>query len=262
MNNKHIILLITVVIIAVVVYIYNKREDFIGTFGNFGNQLTYRGQGVWKDAKVVRIINDQTGMCLTYQPVGMVRLAKSDINNRYQYWIYSRDGYILQPGTDTCLSYHSVVDDSVNDGLYHNPILNICTQSAGQRFYYDKKSKKLINMIGWPYSAIRNIKRLEKMKMRCLTHYPIAGGPRNLGFAKVVIAPCKKGDKAQEWTIQEMTVGQARAAQEAVYSGYTYITASNDLRNLYPLGGKITGYNLEPCNYKGKGPRPAGRPEV
>ena len=56
MNNKHIILLITVVIIAVVVYIYNKREDFIGTFGNFGNQLTYRGQGVWKDAKVVRII--------------------------------------------------------------------------------------------------------------------------------------------------------------------------------------------------------------
>lgn len=259
MNKGIIILLVVVIIIAIFIYFYKRNDSFVGTFGNFGNNLTYRGQGVWKDAKIVRIINDQTGMCLTYQPIGMVRLSVSDINNRYQYWIYSRDGYILQPDTNMCLSYHSAIDDSVKDGLYENPIVNICTQSPGQKFYYDPESKKLINMIGWPYSAVRNIKRLSKLRMRCLTHYPIEGGPRNLGYKKVVIAPCKENDPAQRWTIQEMTVGQARTAQEAIYGGGIYITAANDVRNWYPLGGSITGYNLEPARYKGDGPRPVGQ---
>lgn len=254
--NPFIIIISIIIIIAIIFFITKNKESFIGTFGNFGNSLTYRGQDIWKNAKLVLIQNDATGMCLTYESMGMVRLEPMDKTNKYQYWIYSPYGYLLQPETDTCLSYHSAVDDSVKDGLYHNPIVNICTQSAGQRFYYDPVSKKLINMTGWPYNAVRNVKRLSKTQMRCLTYYPINGGPRCLGCKKVVIAPCTEGDINQKWTIIEMTVDQARAAQEAVYGGYTQIVASNDARNLYPLGNKIKAYNLNPWKYDGSGPRP------
>lgn len=254
--NEIVIGVAAFLVIVLIICVTKNKESFVGTFGNFGNALTYRGQDIWKNAKLVMIQNDATGMCLTYEPVGMVRLEPTNLANKYQYWIYSPYGYILQPETDTCLSYHSAVDDSVKDGLYRNPIVNICTQSAGQRFYYDPVTKKLINLTGWPYSAVRNIKRESRLKMRCLTYYPIAGGPRCLGCKKVVISPCKEGDHNQKWTIREMTVEQARAAQKAVYGGYTEIVASNDSRNLYPLGNKIKAYNLNPWEYKGPGPRP------
>jgi len=259
MNSKNacLILILSVLFIVAICFHFSTRESFHPDFPFRQRRGTNK---IWQDAKVVMIQNVHNKMCITYIPdTGIIRLEPMNKSNKYQYWIYSKDGYIMQPHTEFCISYPTTTGTG-NDGSYVNPIINICSEYAGQVFFYDKKSKKLINRTQMPYYTVHRRKLLGRQKMRCLSWYPTIGGrgPRALGNRRIAIVDCVPNDTKQEWNILEMTIMEFENAKTESYLGYTTLTGSNNPRYSYYTHGNIP-FNTE-WKYETVQPRPYFKP--
>lgn len=260
MKLKTFCLLIALILILGLLYlIYEKTEYFHPDFSFRQRRGTNK---IWEDAKVVMIQNIMTNSCITYIPdTGIIRLEPMNQNNPYQYWIYSKDGYIMQPHTEFCISYPTTTGTG-NDGSYVNPIINICSEYAGQVFIYDKPTKKLINRTQMPYYTMDRKQLLDQQQMRCLTWYPTIGGrgPRRLGVDRIAIVPCVKDDPKQQWNIIEMSIMAFENAKTKDYVGYTKITGYNNPRYSFYDGNLDIPFNSE-LAYDSARPRPYFNPQ-
>jgi len=238
-SESCLILILSVFVIAGICFCLADPERFRADFTFTQRRGT---NAVWENAKVVMVKNVATDLALTYIPrTGSVRLEPVDKSNSDQYWIYSTEGYIMNPSTEMCISYPTLTGTG-NDGIGEDPLMNLCTEYAGQVFVYDKKTKKLINRTQMPYYTTQRPKLIKSLKMRCLSWYPKYWGiQRDLGMKRVAIVDCRDNDKAQEWEVMEMSIGEFKKAQE---ESYTTITSSNNPRNLYPTA-RIGEYNVE-----------------
>ena len=227
---KYAIGLLVAVVIAIVYIKMMKNEGFIASFDQ--RQLRFQ-QDRWKDAKLVMVQNVDTSWCLTYVPdVGILRLQPKDVSNRNQYWLYNKQGNLMQPQEQLCISYPGINNVS--------PIVNICDGNPGQQFIY--ANGKLINLTGLPYTAMDDPKIIDKQKMRCYSYYPTEG---NFGWMRTAIVDCSS-DSKQAWRLIEMNIQDYNAAKDKGFNPYI-ITQSNNARDLMP-NHLILPFNTEKWN--------------
>jgi len=266
-----VIVIVLALIIVVGITVYNRyNESFRADFPLRESKGTNK---IWNNARVVMLRNKYTGMALTQIPrMNTVRLQGFDKLNPHQYWIYSSEGYLMNPQTQMCLSF-SNPSAWGNDGLNASPSINICSQYGGEMFIYDPKTKKIINVIGMPYTAIGQKLRLSKQKRRCLSYFPRVSGPNRvipssglnpknlknpkdltqsigLGNQSVAVIECDSdyNNEYMQWDIIPMTIENFENAQSNSKNfgsiSYSKITPSNNDRDYYPTD-KPLQFNTE-----------------
>lgn len=252
LNNTCLILIIVIFIIATICLYITNTEEFSADFSFRQRRGT---NAMWENAKIVIIKNIATNLVLTYVPrTGSVRLEPPNKSNPYQYWVYSSEGYIMQPFLEMCISYPTTTGTG-DDGLRMDPLMNLCSEYAGQVFVYNKDSKRIVNRTQMPYYTINQRKLIKNQKMRCLSWYPTSWGiQRNLGIKRVAIVECRPNDKGQQWDLIEVNISEFEKAKKETYMGYTTITSSNNPRSLYPTAS-IGEFNTE-VEYESLKPRP------
>ena len=275
MNGKSsiVIAVVLLLIIGLGYILYNKyNESFRADFPLRESLATNRK---WNNAKVVIFQNVYTGMALTnIRSMNVPRLEPLNILNPNQYWIYSSSGAIMQPSTGMCLSFSNPSGStSGNSGLNASPSINICSNYGGEMFIYDPKTKRIINVTGMPYYTVGRKRLLSKIKRKCLSYYPVVGGPNReisrtgmnlknlknskdltqsmgLGFQSVAVIECDAdyNNEYMQWNIIPMSMPALKNARNNAQNygteSYAKITASNNDRNLYPLNSP-SSFNAE-----------------
>ena len=188
-----------------------KGENFEMNFDQKYKSLTYKK---WQKARLVRLKEKQTGLFLTYvYNTGWLRLMPNNSMNMNQYWLWSKDGALMQPDKKVCLDY--IMNDQV-------PEVTICDDSPSQQFVL-LRDGRLVNITELPYYTVHRKDFIAKQKMRCL-----GGRDTNRGYRIPIIDECSQ--VKSRWEIVNARAEDYVNAVEK--SGYRDLaTPETELRN-------------------------------
>jgi hypothetical protein len=152
-------LLIIVVGIAIAIWYFYKQKKGSESFkSSFVQEYSDANTQRMNSAQFVQIEEINSGMFLTFNN-GRIQLHPLDRMNANQYWLYFPDGTIMSSKDQLCLTW---------TGYDFPPGPEVCTKTAGQRFYLQEDGR-IVNLTSLPYTDHDRPDRIAEQKKRCLS---------------------------------------------------------------------------------------------